>query len=633
MIGLILAYHVVFAIGDTTKAASDSLGHTEFVAGMHEAVTARQSGDGVSRYFLNSRALQGTGAVDANGLTLHADVLRNQSLVRSPMSGLIFTGWPRDSWGGAFPLQVGDRVPRGAPLLLVHLSGSTETKQISSPMDGVVVQMADMPVNTVLVVNQSLVVLEYRGSSAASKTKPIVVPSTKQQMAETKHVEGSPARDSNEGWPFWATLLVILLLILLVVVCITAFFHFASSDNPCSDKDVETVTYQDGEQSALLDGISRAARDSVEEVGDSLATFQPGGMPIEFQTKDGRRQVVRFFQRPLGMKFYKSWWKGGLKVAGFTKPSHAEDQGVEAGWTIVSINGEDVGSKDYKEATEMLKKRVEHLPQVGLDEDGFGAATSVGTAASLGSGMGTQETFARLPPDQSRQTATASAGRSQGFGDPAPAEDGPQAPEAVLLLGGTALASSPHEPAKEGTWAEAPAEQPPATAEPPDASFPILDARRGETSTHRARFAASPEASGATGTGSDASVPAARAPSVANLELEFMGAGNRREIINVTHRPLGMLFYKSFWKNGLKVAGFKKGVSHARDVGVEQGWVIIRAGDRDLTSLKYKEAVNALKDAVAHLPMMAGDDVEDDSSGTDSSRGSSPEPKKKRGWR
>mmetsp|Transcript_46487 Transcript_46487/g.85185 ORF Transcript_46487/g.85185 Transcript_46487/m.85185 type:complete len:688 (+) Transcript_46487:58-2121(+) len=663
VLGLALALLAVFAVGDTTKAPSDLLGSTEFDAGMHETAIARQSGDGTGRYFLNSRALQGTGAVDENGLTLSADVDRNQSLVRSPLSGLIFVGWPKDTWGGAFSLQVGDRVSEGSPLLLVHnTSGSdpSATEQISSPMDGVVVQMADMPVNTQLVVNQSLVVLEYRPSTSATHSSPVVIPNTKQQMARTKHV-GSTIGDrrSDGGWPAWIVVLLGLLLIVLLALCAVAFFHFISSENPCSDKDVETVTYQDGEQAALLDGISRAARDSVSEAGDTRAEmFQPG-MPIEFQTKDGRREVIRVFQRPLGMKFYKSWWKGGLKVAGFTKPSHAQDQGVETGWTIVAINGEEVGSMDYKDATEMLKKRVEHLPLVGSDEDAIGAAASLGTAGSLSSGMGTQETFARLPPDQvrlgeeSRQTAATSrsqgsrsqlGARSQGFGDPAErTEEGPQAPEAVLLLGGSALTSSPHEPAKEGTWTEA-ADQPPAAAAAPapdrsdrppapESSFPILDARRGEASTHRARFAASPEASGATADTDSSQLAAAPARSEANLELEFMTSHNKRQLVKVTHRPLGMLFYKSFWKNGLKVAGFKKGVSHARDVGVEQGWVITRAGDRDLSTMKYKEAVSALKDAVAHLPMIAGEDVEDDSSGTDSSRGSSPEPKKKRGWR
>lgn len=73
----------------------------------------------------------------------------------------------------------------------------------------------------------------------------------------------------------------------------------------------------------------------------------------------GTKRSILFCQKPLGMEF---WQRQPVKVTGFKQKSHAQELGVQKGWVLVSIGGQDVKSWKCNEVYSLLQDRVTILP-------------------------------------------------------------------------------------------------------------------------------------------------------------------------------------------------------------------------------------------------------------------------------
>mmetsp|Transcript_82232 Transcript_82232/g.156265 ORF Transcript_82232/g.156265 Transcript_82232/m.156265 type:complete len:151 (-) Transcript_82232:84-536(-) len=71
-------------------------------------------------------------------------------------------------------------------------------------------------------------------------------------------------------------------------------------------------------------------------------------------------KTITFTAKPIGMQFDK---KLPIVIASFTPDSKAKELGVEVGWQMKSVGGEDVtGCKSYEDALAIIKKKLETLP-------------------------------------------------------------------------------------------------------------------------------------------------------------------------------------------------------------------------------------------------------------------------------
>jgi hypothetical protein len=102
---------------------------------------------------------------------------------------------------------------------------------------------------------------------------------------------------------------------------------------------------------------------------------------LVFSAADGQKQDVRVDRRPLGLWYDQ---KVPLKIGQVAKEFAGAAAGVKEGWTLMSVNGEDVSqpSMSYAKVTEILDKHVKKLPQGG----GISTGTSVDLVFSGGDG-------------------------------------------------------------------------------------------------------------------------------------------------------------------------------------------------------------------------------------------------------
>jgi len=85
-------------------------------------------------------------------------------------------------------------------------------------------------------------------------------------------------------------------------------------------------------------------------------------LDIEFRTDKGELKTISFKKQPLGMVFSKH---APIKIDSFKSDSYGHSMGVELGWTMTKLAGEDVGDLSFKEVDNKLKdglSRLEPIP-------------------------------------------------------------------------------------------------------------------------------------------------------------------------------------------------------------------------------------------------------------------------------
>eukprot|EP00747_Dinoflagellata_sp_TGD_P163155 gnl/TRDRNA2_/TRDRNA2_181531_c0_seq1.p1 gnl/TRDRNA2_/TRDRNA2_181531_c0~~gnl/TRDRNA2_/TRDRNA2_181531_c0_seq1.p1 ORF type:complete len:232 (+),score=23.54 gnl/TRDRNA2_/TRDRNA2_181531_c0_seq1:60-755(+) len=90
---------------------------------------------------------------------------------------------------------------------------------------------------------------------------------------------------------------------------------------------------------------------------NASASDSQGTMTITFKKVDGEMVDKTFVRRPLGMDFYKV---APIVIKKIQKNGHAEELGIEIGWTLICINGEVVLDQDF--ALQFAKLRQGSLP-------------------------------------------------------------------------------------------------------------------------------------------------------------------------------------------------------------------------------------------------------------------------------
>jgi hypothetical protein len=76
---------------------------------------------------------------------------------------------------------------------------------------------------------------------------------------------------------------------------------------------------------------------------------------------NGEDRIVHLHRRPLGAEFTKRF-RGRTKIGKIRPHSYASELGMEVGWIIKSIGGEDLSKKSFAEAQACLKNGMMALP-------------------------------------------------------------------------------------------------------------------------------------------------------------------------------------------------------------------------------------------------------------------------------
>jgi len=93
---------------------------------------------------------------------------------------------------------------------------------------------------------------------------------------------------------------------------------------------------------------------SSDEIGDV------GYVEIVFQV-DGLDRRAHISAKPLGLEFSRRTGEP-LKIAQIHPHSHAAELGLEVGWEVKSLCGEDISMKTFQEASDMIKEKMATLP-------------------------------------------------------------------------------------------------------------------------------------------------------------------------------------------------------------------------------------------------------------------------------
>jgi hypothetical protein len=76
----------------------------------------------------------------------------------------------------------------------------------------------------------------------------------------------------------------------------------------------------------------------------------------------GEEKHIKICHRPFGVEFGKTQ-AGCAEVARVQHQSYAEQLGVEVGWIVRSVDGEDVSNKQFDQIQRCVKNRFIHLPE------------------------------------------------------------------------------------------------------------------------------------------------------------------------------------------------------------------------------------------------------------------------------
>merc|ERR1719203_615660 len=89
---------------------------------------------------------------------------------------------------------------------------------------------------------------------------------------------------------------------------------------------------------------------------------QPTGiesLDVEFLLADGSRRSMSFVRRPLGLDFNKAT---PIVIQRIHPGAHANELGVQPGWQVVGLNGEDVSKMGFDYSYQILRRSAEALP-------------------------------------------------------------------------------------------------------------------------------------------------------------------------------------------------------------------------------------------------------------------------------
>lgn len=98
----------------------------------------------------------------------------------------------------------------------------------------------------------------------------------------------------------------------------------------------------------------------VEMTADMPEPPSPPFLEIVFDAK-GQEQLVRVFERPLGAELSKRR-AGPTRISKVYAQSYASRLGLEVGWAMKSIGGEDMSRKNIQEIQDALKTGLMALP-------------------------------------------------------------------------------------------------------------------------------------------------------------------------------------------------------------------------------------------------------------------------------
>jgi hypothetical protein len=77
---------------------------------------------------------------------------------------------------------------------------------------------------------------------------------------------------------------------------------------------------------------------------------------------DSKDKPFKLYQRPLGAEFSKNV-SGSAMVRKVQARSYASELGLEAGWIVKSVGGEDVSGKNFQQVQNCIKGGMSCLPQ------------------------------------------------------------------------------------------------------------------------------------------------------------------------------------------------------------------------------------------------------------------------------
>eukprot|EP00747_Dinoflagellata_sp_TGD_P101364 gnl/TRDRNA2_/TRDRNA2_168333_c0_seq2.p1 gnl/TRDRNA2_/TRDRNA2_168333_c0~~gnl/TRDRNA2_/TRDRNA2_168333_c0_seq2.p1 ORF type:complete len:140 (-),score=24.40 gnl/TRDRNA2_/TRDRNA2_168333_c0_seq2:566-985(-) len=82
-------------------------------------------------------------------------------------------------------------------------------------------------------------------------------------------------------------------------------------------------------------------------------------LTLGMRTDDGRVVDISFVHRPLGLDFKK---EAPITILKVRPGSPAEEMGMKEGWTVVSINKEDIREKNFSYQFAMIRNASRQLP-------------------------------------------------------------------------------------------------------------------------------------------------------------------------------------------------------------------------------------------------------------------------------
>lgn len=121
-------------------------------------------------------------------------------------------------------------------------------------------------------------------------------------------------------------------------------------------EEVEALAKREKEEKA------RAELDAKKVVAEQVekATTSLPGVSVVFEVPgSGEKKTVQLTRKPVGIDFH---YTAPIKVDSVFPKSHAEELGIEKGWIVRSIHGEDMGGKDFKTKFDHFAKALSTLP-------------------------------------------------------------------------------------------------------------------------------------------------------------------------------------------------------------------------------------------------------------------------------
>lgn len=133
-------------------------------------------------------------------------------------------------------------------------------------------------------------------------------------------------------------------------VRVTKSFGVAKRLGVLEGSDLIKVADTDVEQLAFMDIL--------EKLSMKIEPLTPDGLVISFRDRAGTRRPIVFPTKPLGMDFQQDLRPVKIdSVAGI-----AESLGVQAGWELATIAGNDVEQMEFDKMLELLREQVAALP-------------------------------------------------------------------------------------------------------------------------------------------------------------------------------------------------------------------------------------------------------------------------------